>query len=225
MRKREKYVDALRICKSMINNRLAQYQRSLNLVQGNLYRNFTQQDFEKARGNIENLVQIKLQYLGYDKILNEITILERSTDDLVRKSISSEVQLAIDKLNSVSRLDKTNILKKELSKFPSPNHKLFDISHEISVFFGCDTITNDDICVLMPEIAQTLNIPLEFLEMASGRRATIAAPPVPPPMPYIPPYSCPMPPQFAPPWPTPECPPQPSWPAQPFDQNSMFPRY
>lgn len=172
-------MNTIRIVKAVIESRFDTIRKSLGPVQRQLHHGFAVNDVAKVRTNINNMVMVRVQLAGYDKLINEIQILEQNAMNMAQKSISAEVQQAIDRLNAVAYLDVSQLIGKGMDKLPSKKQKKIEISHEILVFFGRDTIDGDDISKHLYEISQVTGVPLEYLETVSGRRARFDVPPPP----------------------------------------------
>lgn len=180
-----KITNALRIIRSVISNLIGSSRRSVDVIRANLIRNYQQGDGVEAAKNIQNLTVIYLKELGYSKMANELDILEQNTHALAKRDLNSEIQQAIDKLNAVSHIDKSGLISQALSKFPPAKHKHIEISHELHALFGAGRATKEEISQHLPQLSETLQIPLDFLEAASGCKATAAPASIPGPAPEL----------------------------------------
>ena len=181
-----RYKEALNVIKACLRTRVAQARRSVETVRGNLYRNYDAGDIGNGRANIEYLTQIYLQEAGFQKVMNEVETLEQNVFQFGKKgSLSSDVQLAIDRLNAVGQLDNTNAIKKQMAKFPPPRQRKFDLSREVTLLF-CGQPTGQDVSKCLRQLSEEQQIPLDFLEKASGRKASDKIPQVLPEVPVAP---------------------------------------
>ena len=176
----QRVIEALRICRSLVGHLISESRRSVETIRANLLRNYQSGDTLRGAQNIEYLVTIQLKEMAVEKMLHEIETLETNAHYIAKRDINSETQQALDRLNAAALIDKSGVLKQQLARLPTPKHSHIELSHEIKVLFSGGRPTGDETSEMLPMIANFLQIPLEWLETASGRKAKQAVPEVAP---------------------------------------------
>ncbi|OHT12070.1 hypothetical protein TRFO_03675 [Tritrichomonas foetus] len=147
--------NAVNIIKARINSIYGKSDFTSGTISSNLIRKYNSNTIAGAASDFENLTLLSLKKDGYE-------ILRQAIENLGTGGESHENAIAL--LKSAGKLDKSGIISKNISKIASKRNKKADLSHEVKVFMGVDSVNPEDVARCAFSIKEQCGISDEFFE-------------------------------------------------------------
>jgi hypothetical protein len=146
----------------------------------NLTRSYQDQSLDRARGAIRSLATITIQSAAAQKLATDLATLEQVslTGKISKEELTSRAGPALQRLRAAAKLLSSDDLSKELKKFPKYKGYTAQLTHDYLCLCAGAQPTPEEIAGFLPVLAQQAQIPIEFLESATGVVAQYDLPPM-----------------------------------------------
>jgi hypothetical protein len=167
------YAQALRVSRSILGS-LVRHHQSADTLRGNLHTFYANRSLDRARDAVQHLTTIVHQKAGYDKAMADLQIIEQTslTGKISKEDLKSRTGPALQRLRKAAKLMKSKDFVKNLKNFPKFRHKIPSLSRDYHLLFAGLTPTREEVAGFLPAIAQQAQVPIEFLEKATGLTAS-----------------------------------------------------
>jgi hypothetical protein len=166
-------VHAARVCITIMASTV-RHHRSAQTLRATLVRCYQNRSSDGVRDAVRSLTTIGVQDCAYRKVLADLKVLDdRSSAGAISESdLTGTIGLTLQRLRNAAKIAKTKDLNTELDKFPKLEKEVpVTLTHDYYVLLAGEEPSPDEAAQYLPALAHQAQVPIEWLEHATGIKA------------------------------------------------------